>query len=70
MHDPNQLEALRRMDIIIVAGQHDPNIENNRALSRALWEKGVPHAFREWDGWSHDWPYWKQMVRQYIGGHD
>ena len=70
MHDHNQLEALRRMDIVLVAGQHDPNIENNRALSRALWEKGVPHAFREWDGWSHDWPFWKKMVRQYIGGHD
>ena len=46
MHDHNQLEALRRMDIILVAGRDDPNIENNRALSRALWDKGVPHAFR------------------------
>jgi esterase/lipase superfamily enzyme len=58
------------MDIIIVTGQQDPNVENNRALSRALWDKDVPHALRVWDGWSHDWPYWKEMVRQYIGGHD
>lgn len=70
MHDHNQLEALRRMDILIVVGRDDPNIENNRALSRALWDKGVPHAFREWDGWSHDWPYWMKMARQYIDGHD
>lgn len=70
LSDHNMLEAMRRMDIILVAGEHDPNIENNRALSRALWAKGVPHAFREWAGWSHDWPYWKQMVRQYISGHD
>lgn len=67
-HD--QLEALQRMDIIIAAGHDDPNIDNNRALSRALWDRGVPHAFREWDGWSHDWPYWMKMVQLYIGGHD
>jgi esterase/lipase superfamily enzyme len=66
--DPAVLDALRRMDIILVAGRDDPNIENNRALSRALWEKDVWHAFREWDGWAHDWPYWKPMVRAYIGG--
>jgi esterase/lipase superfamily enzyme len=65
-----QLEGMRRLDIILVTGQHDPNVENNRALSRALWDKAVPHAYREWDGWSHDWPYWMKMVRQYIGGHD
>jgi esterase/lipase superfamily enzyme len=70
INDHNLLEAMRRMDIIIVAGEHDPNIENNRALSRSLWAKNVPHAFREWSGWSHDWPYWKQMVRQYVFGHD
>lgn len=70
LNDHNQLEAIRRMDIVIVTGEQDPNVENNRALSRALWDKGVAHAFRVWNGWSHDWPYWKEMVRKYIGGHD
>ena len=65
-----QLDAIRRMDIIIVAGRDDPNIENNRAMSNALWSRNIWHAFREWDGWSHDWPYWQKMVRHYIGGHD
>jgi esterase/lipase superfamily enzyme len=65
-----QLDAIRRLDIILVAGSEDPNIENNRTLSGALWNRNVWHAFREWDGWSHDWPYWKKMVRHYIGGHD
>lgn len=68
--DAAVLDALRRMDIIIAIGRDDPNIEDNRKLSRALWEKNVWHAFREWDGWSHDWSYWKQMVRTYIGGSD
>lgn len=70
LNDPYRLDALRRLDIIIAIGKDDPNIENNRALSTALWQKMIWHAFREWDGWSHDWPYWQQMVRLYIQGHD
>ncbi len=63
-----QLDALRRLDIILAIGQTDPNVANNRALSQALWAKQIGNALREWDGWSHDWPYWQQMVRMYIGG--
>ena len=70
MSDHNQLEALRRMDIILVSGSVDPHIENTRALSGALWDKGVGNALRVWDGWAHDWPYWAQMTRTYIGGSD
>jgi esterase/lipase superfamily enzyme len=68
--DHAHLEAMRRMDIILVTGQDDSFVENNRHLSRILWEKGVGNALRLWDGWAHDWPWWKQMVRHYIGGHD
>lgn len=68
MPDGPQLEAIRRMNIIIAVGRDDPNIENNRQLSQALWNRGVWHSFREWDGWSHDWPYWAKMVRTYISG--
>jgi esterase/lipase superfamily enzyme len=70
LNDPYILEATRRMDIIIAVGKSDPNIDNNRALSAALWHKGIGHALREWDGWSHDWPYWQRMIRLYIHGHD
>ena len=70
LSDPEVLAALRRMDIIMAIGKEDPNIEDNRALSGDLWAKGIWHALREWDGWSHDWPYWAQMARLYIGGGD
>jgi esterase/lipase superfamily enzyme len=70
LNDPGVLNALRRMDIILALGKDDPNIENNHALSAALWAKEIWHAFREWDGWSHDWPYWQKMIRMYIQGHD
>lgn len=70
LQDPHIIDALRRLDIILAIGKDDPNIENNRALSAALWSKDIWPAFREWDGWSHDWPYWQQMIRMYIQGYD
>jgi len=27
-------------------------------------------ALRIWDGWAHDWPWWKEMILKYISGHD
>jgi esterase/lipase superfamily enzyme len=68
--DPGRLDALRRMDIILATGEGDAFVENNRHLSRILWEKGIGNALRLWDGWAHDWPWWREMIRQYIGGHD
>ena len=46
------------------------SIHNNREFSGVLWQKGIGNALREWDGWSHDWPYWENMIRAYVGGHD
>ncbi|HEX7238775.1 MAG TPA: alpha/beta hydrolase-fold protein [Longimicrobiaceae bacterium] len=70
VHDPARLEALRRMDIVLATGATDAFVENNRYLSRALWEKGIGNALRIWDGWAHDWPWWRQMIARYVGGHD
>jgi esterase/lipase superfamily enzyme len=69
-HDQGRLEALQRQDIIIAIGKDDPSIHNNREFSGILWNRGIGHALREWDGWSHDWPYWERMIRAYVGGHD
>lgn len=68
--DEARLSLLRRLDIIMAIGREDPNIENNRWLSGALWGKGIGNALREWDGWAHDWPFWHKMIQLYIGGHD
>jgi esterase/lipase superfamily enzyme len=68
--DPGRLEALKRMNIILVTGRDDSFRQNNEELSGILWSKGIWHALRLWDGWAHDWPWWKQMILRYIGGHD
>jgi esterase/lipase superfamily enzyme len=68
--DHGRLEALRRLDLTMAIGRDDPNRADNEHLSRVLWSRGVWHACRLWDGWAHDWPWWRQMIRLYIGGHD
>ena len=68
-HDPWRIGMLQRLNIILPVGRDDPNIEHNRWFSGQLWSKGIGNALREWDGWSHDWPYWQKMIRLYIGGH-
>lgn len=68
MSDHEHLEAIRRQDIILATGAQDPHVENNKHMSGLLWNKDIWHALRLWDGWSHDWPYWRQMIRTYIDG--
>ena len=69
-HDPNRLHSLQQLDIVLAIGRDDPLCEVNRQFSAMLWSKGIGNALRIWDGWSHDWPYWKKMILHYVGGHD
>jgi esterase/lipase superfamily enzyme len=68
--DPWRLDAIRRQDIIIAIGRDDGMRAGNEEFSRRLDAKGIWHALRIWDGWAHDWPYWRSMVTTYVGGHD
>lgn len=68
--DWGRLAALRRQDLILVTGRDDPMRQSSEELSGVLWSKDIGNALRLWDGWAHDWPWWTQMIRLYIGGHD
>jgi esterase/lipase superfamily enzyme len=68
--EQGRLEALRHVDIILATGRDDSFCYNNEELSGILWSKQIWHALRIWDGWAHDWPWWKQMITLYISGHD
>ncbi len=65
-----RLSALQRMDIILAVGRDDRLREQSERLSSVLWGRGIGNALRLWDGWAHDWPYWTEMIRLYVGGHD
>jgi esterase/lipase superfamily enzyme len=69
-HDPFRLRLLQQMSIILAVGRDDALCASNQRLSHVLWEKGIWHALRIWDGWAHDWPYWEKMIHLYIAGHD
>ncbi len=69
-HESARLEALRHMDIILAIGRDDSSCSSNEELSSALWSKNIWNALRIWDGWAHDWPWWRQMIDLYIDGHD
>lgn len=68
--DPARLAAMKQLDIVLAIGRDDPHSQDNEHLSSVLWSKGIWHAMRLWDGWCHDWPYWHDMIRRYIGGSD
>ncbi len=69
-HDPARIAALQRLDIILAVGRDDPLRGGNERLSHLLWQKGVGNALRIWDGFAHDWPYWRDMLHLYLDGHD
>lgn len=67
-HDWGRLALIRHIDIIIAGGRDDRLFYSSRDMSNVLWSKNIWHAFREWDGWSHDWPYWEKMIHLYLSG--
>ncbi len=64
--DERYLAPLRDAEIVIVTGDEDANASESRALAARLQEKRIPAALHVWPGWSHDWPYWKDMVDAYL----
>jgi len=64
--DPGFLNPIRNMQITLAVGEHDPFQESNRALSRALAEKQIPHQLAIWPGEAHRARYWREMLPNYL----
>src|SRR5207248_4368539 len=62
LSDERYLGPLRATEIVIACGREDPNVDDSRRLAAVLQEKDVPASLHLWNGWAHDWPYWKEMV--------
>jgi len=63
---PEILRHLRNMDIVLVIGEEDPFLENNRRLSESLWDKGVPNSLHVWRERAHRGYYWRRMAPLYL----
>ncbi|HEY9680850.1 MAG TPA: alpha/beta hydrolase-fold protein [Oculatellaceae cyanobacterium] len=70
LKDEEHIQKIKNMDIIFAMGQGDPLYPGNETFTQALRDKDILHAYRVWDGFAHDWPYWKEMILHYIGGPD
>jgi len=64
----DQIEKIKKLEIIFPIGRTDPLLGSNEQLAEALAQKDIGHTFLIWDGFAHDWPFWQQMVLLYIGG--
>ncbi|OLC53153.1 MAG: hypothetical protein AUH85_14915 [Chloroflexi bacterium 13_1_40CM_4_68_4] len=61
------LAPLRSMEKRVVAtGAEDRNLDDSLRIGRLLREKSVDITLDIWPGWSHDWPYWREMMRRYV----
>jgi len=67
LDDPAYLEPLNAMrPKVIATGEEDPNVSDSVKVARLMRQKGIDVRLDLWPGWSHDWPYWKEMIRTYV----
>jgi esterase/lipase superfamily enzyme len=65
--DERYLEAIRAFDKKVIAtGRDDANAQESIQAGELLRAKGVDVWLDVWDGWVHDWPFWKDMIRRYV----
>ncbi|KAA6488382.1 esterase family protein [Agrobacterium rhizogenes] len=61
-----RLQRLREIDIVLVIGDADPFLDNNRHLSRLLADKRIDHHLHIWGGRAHRAGAWREMTPLYI----
>jgi esterase/lipase superfamily enzyme len=67
MHDHHHLESLRRMDIRLVAGEHDICRAPTEDMHWKLNAKAVGNRLDIWgNGTQHDWPWWRNMIQHHL----
>ncbi len=66
LHEPQRLEALRRLDVVLAVGRDDPFHAQNEHLAHLLREKGSRVALHVWDGRAHSGHSWRRMAALYL----
>lgn len=66
LHCDHRLNAIRSLDIKIVIGENDPFLDDNKRLSEILWQRGIWHQFRTWNGRAHGYRRWREMVGWFL----
>jgi len=59
-------ERLKKLPFLYLdCGTEDFLIKPNRDFASLLFERKVPHEFRQLPG-GHTWPYWEQQVQEFL----
>jgi esterase/lipase superfamily enzyme len=66
LDDPWFLEQIRKMEIILGAGDQDMCLNENIHLSNILHDKGIKHWLDIRQGAGHDWQWWREMFPDYL----
>jgi esterase/lipase superfamily enzyme len=67
MNDHNHLEAIRRVDLRFVAGDHDICLDATRYFCDILYSKGIWYELDVWSpGVIHDWHEWRRMILKHL----
>jgi esterase/lipase superfamily enzyme len=70
LKDPWYVEQLATCEIRLITGS-GPFEESRHtyAFSGVLARRGIRHHVDDWGPkGGHDWPYWREMIRAYVGG--
>ena len=66
LEDEENLNEIRKMDIVLAVGQEDVFLGSNQHLSATLDGKNINHIFSIWDGEAHRARYWRKMIDLYL----
>ena len=64
--DPWFLDRIRRNSYVLAIGNHDPLFDQNVKLAHVLGTQQIPHIMDVWEGFGHDWPWWRQMADKFL----
>ena len=67
MSDPWFFERYRRNTYVLATGSHDMCWDANEELACIMRWKEIPVRLDVWgNDTAHDWPWWHQMIREYL----
>ncbi|MFL5798408.1 MAG: esterase family protein [Actinomycetota bacterium] len=67
LSDERYLGPIQAFDKKVIAtGRDDANAQESIRAGELLRAKGVDVWLDVWDGWVHDWPFWRDMIRNYV----
>lgn len=67
MSDHWFLDRYRQNTYVLATGEHDQCWNANERLAAVMRGRGIPVRLDVWgNGTGHDWPWWHQMMREYL----